>query len=262
MDSRTEDTLASNHCAVRVDSIFDLAEFGLSERMKAWIRDWQAKNPNVPLDYVLNSLGAWYRTPAHWASECNQPQALKALLELGADSSAREESGMTPLHFAVLSHSFDCCRTLIQHNPQLRHIKDDYGLTPIDMCSDEDIKELLLTCKAEAPKTKKIVRNLLCTDLSKIDLEELKQISIELKQFLAKTKLEIENKEKERAQEILLLSPNSSNFFCVICMASPKSILLQPCNHLCVCKGCTSLLANDLCPVCRSVIQQKIQVYF
>ena len=37
---------------------------------------------------------------------------------------------------------------------------------------------------------------------------------------------------------------------CVVCMSEPKSIILMPCRHVCVCFECVQLL--DKCPVCRA----------
>ena len=58
---------------------------------------------------------------------------------------------------------------------------------------------------------------------------------------------------------------------CCICQENPKSVLLLPCRHLCVCEECCGLnleLTSRLhwpvlekCPVCRSSISQKMKVF-
>ena len=48
---------------------------------------------------------------------------------------------------------------------------------------------------------------------------------------------------------------------CVICQESEKSVLLLPCRHLCLCKGCSRRSELDKCPLCRKAIEQKIDVF-
>jgi hypothetical protein len=49
---------------------------------------------------------------------------------------------------------------------------------------------------------------------------------------------------------------------CVVCMATPKTVLLMPCRHLCVCKACSDKLTPDrTCPMCRNSIVEKITVF-
>mmetsp|Transcript_35258 Transcript_35258/g.44934 ORF Transcript_35258/g.44934 Transcript_35258/m.44934 type:complete len:139 (-) Transcript_35258:321-737(-) len=48
---------------------------------------------------------------------------------------------------------------------------------------------------------------------------------------------------------------------CVICMTESKSVLFRPCLHLCICSKC-NLKVFEKCPICRSVIEEKIQGIF
>ncbi|EFO18389.1 hypothetical protein LOAG_10104 [Loa loa] len=56
-----------------------------------------------------------------------------------------------------------------------------------------------------------------------------------------------------------------SRITCCICFIHEKSILLQPCNHICVCAYCVEELLETyeepLCPLCRSVITSYVDVY-
>ncbi|KAK6113298.1 conserved hypothetical protein [Brugia malayi] len=56
-----------------------------------------------------------------------------------------------------------------------------------------------------------------------------------------------------------------SRITCCICFIHEKSILLQPCNHICVCANCVEELLETyeepLCPLCRSVITSYVDVY-
>lgn len=51
---------------------------------------------------------------------------------------------------------------------------------------------------------------------------------------------------------------------CCVCCSREKSVLLQPCNHICLCAICTyELIDSDMpqCPLCRSEIISHVEVY-
>ncbi|VDM64612.1 unnamed protein product [Angiostrongylus costaricensis] len=48
---------------------------------------------------------------------------------------------------------------------------------------------------------------------------------------------------------------------CCICIYREKSVLLRPCNHLCLCEICLQAVLNEppaRCPICRSIIDSHI----
>ena len=45
---------------------------------------------------------------------------------------------------------------------------------------------------------------------------------------------------------------------CVVCLDKQKTILLQPCNHLCLCENCEEMMTK--CPLCRERIERKVKV--
>ena len=45
---------------------------------------------------------------------------------------------------------------------------------------------------------------------------------------------------------------------CVVCLDKQKTILLQPCNHLCLCENCEEMMTK--CPLCRERIETKVKV--
>ena len=53
---------------------------------------------------------------------------------------------------------------------------------------------------------------------------------------------------------------------CVACMENEKNVLLLPCKHVCLCKGCTEQIMfgceQPLCPVCRVPIVETIANLF
>lgn len=48
---------------------------------------------------------------------------------------------------------------------------------------------------------------------------------------------------------------------CVICQTETKTVLLLPCRHLCTCKECSQRSELVNCPLCRTLIKQKIDVF-
>lgn len=56
---------------------------------------------------------------------------------------------------------------------------------------------------------------------------------------------------------------NGNSNLCVICQDQPKSIVLLPCRHLCLCRNCTYHLQSyrTICPLCRERFCETIQVY-
>eukprot|EP01116_Phalansterium_solitarium_P018352 TRINITY_DN4833_c0_g1_i4.p1 TRINITY_DN4833_c0_g1~~TRINITY_DN4833_c0_g1_i4.p1 ORF type:complete len:407 (-),score=95.53 TRINITY_DN4833_c0_g1_i4:219-1439(-) len=52
---------------------------------------------------------------------------------------------------------------------------------------------------------------------------------------------------------------------CSICMESEKTVLLEPCMHLCMCKTCEKqyfdIKANKKCPYCQKVVKKRRHVF-
>ena len=56
-------------------------------------------------------------TPLHYACCCNKPEAVKLLLERGADVEAIDrDTGHTPLHYACSNGSLECVQPLLDHH--------------------------------------------------------------------------------------------------------------------------------------------------
>ena len=63
------------------------------------------------------------------------------------------------------------------------------------------------------------------------------------------------------ASKMSKLSQQVEHRVCVICQVEPKTILLMPCRHLCVCKQCSTNEKLESCPLCRQSISEKMVVY-
>jgi hypothetical protein len=48
---------------------------------------------------------------------------------------------------------------------------------------------------------------------------------------------------------------------CIICCDNPRSIIFNPCFHLCVCSSCSPKLKTNQCPVCREEIKSKNEIF-
>uniref|UniRef100_A0A182MRZ6 RING-type domain-containing protein n=1 Tax=Anopheles culicifacies TaxID=139723 RepID=A0A182MRZ6_9DIPT len=50
---------------------------------------------------------------------------------------------------------------------------------------------------------------------------------------------------------------------CIICEENDRAVAFVPCGHLCVCKGCARSICyyNPKCPLCRSYIKERLEVY-
>ena len=48
---------------------------------------------------------------------------------------------------------------------------------------------------------------------------------------------------------------------CVICQDQAKTILLWPCQHMCLCKQCLDHKKWKKCPICRQLVKSTMEVY-
>lgn len=97
--------------------------------------------------------------------------------------------------------------------------------------------------------------NELDTENSRL-LEELNKKTQELK--------DIKTKYLNLCNDIKKTKDNESkvdNYICVICLDNMKSILIEPCNHLCCCEDCYYILKKPECPICREKILHASKIY-
>lgn len=51
-------------------------------------------------------------------------------------------------------------------------------------------------------------------------------------------------------------------FVCSICYDGAITLLLEPCNHICICELCYNSLIEKKCPICKSAISATKKVFF
>ena len=92
----------------------------------------------------------------HWAAYFNRLEAVRFLIERGADVNARNNIGMTPLHYAALCGHKDMVETLLEQKADVNAL-DCQGLTPLHLAAQyghAEIVEILLGYGADiAAKT-------------------------------------------------------------------------------------------------------------
>lgn len=65
------------------------------------------------------------------------------------------------------------------------------------------------------------------------------------------------------AQRALLASRREETdaSMCVVCLQERRSVVLLPCRHLSVCRGCAAHQSLRTCPLCRTRIADRLDVY-
>lgn len=59
---------------------------------------------------------------------------------------------------------------------------------------------------------------------------------------------------------IVILKENKIS--CAICNDNEINLLLEPCNHICICKLCYNSLYTKQCPICKTKISTTKEIYF
>jgi len=50
-------------------------------------------------------------------------------------------------------------------------------------------------------------------------------------------------------------------YMCVVCLEKPKSVVLLPCRHSCLCEECAEAQQWERCPLCREVVEDTIRTF-
>jgi hypothetical protein len=71
---------------------------------------------------------------------------------------------------------------------------------------------------------------------------------------------DLANDSKRTLKEIMAAFYFPDILLCIICLHRPKTVLLLPCHHLCLCTQCILREKLDRCPVCREKILESMNV--
>jgi ankyrin repeat protein len=91
----------------------------------------------------VNAMDYTGRTPLHLAAICGQSEAVKVLLEKGADVNAKSIFGETPLYSAVrYEGTGECIKNLLEKGADI-NVKDRHGDTPLHDAVDNKRPEVV-----------------------------------------------------------------------------------------------------------------------
>ena len=88
-----------------------------------------------------------------------------------------------------------------------------------------------------------------------LSLQELESMEVKLRRALDAV---VEAKETHLRRR---LEQQDTEKACVICLEAPKTVLLLPCSHLCVCSNCSERAELVNCPLCRNDIESMIKTF-
>ena len=90
-----------------------------------------------------------------------------------------------------------------------------------------------------------------------IDAEVERLRSLHEKELLEQALIE---EELSNWGDVLEATPqNDDSKLCSVCLDQDKSIMLEPCRHVCLCQECAPRVTN--CPICRCTPTKRVQLY-
>ncbi len=92
--------------------------------------------------YNLQSLNKAGINALHYAVDNEKVNAVRVLLENGADPNLKDKDGLTTLHYAVLVENRKIIELLLEKNADV-DAKDNEGETPMSSIS-KDLKQFIL----------------------------------------------------------------------------------------------------------------------
>ena len=89
-----------------------------------------------------SSLDRQIMTPLHRASSGGKLEAMRCLLDHGANINARAVDGRTPLHCAIMYSNVQAARFLLERGADVNACDND-GNTPSHLAEEQEVVELL-----------------------------------------------------------------------------------------------------------------------
>ncbi|OXA37164.1 mitochondrial ubiquitin ligase activator of nfkb 1 isoform X2 [Folsomia candida] len=90
----------------------------------------------------------------------------------------------------------------------------------------------------------------------------VRRMRILYKSIYPETIIQIENKH-DTVTAKNTVGETLNQQLCIVCQEAPRNIVLLNCRHFCLCQSCYDILQNrgQNCPVCRSNVEGKIEVF-
>jgi hypothetical protein len=77
-----------------------------------------------------------------------------------------------------------------------------------------------------------------------------------------RSKLKLEAQATEHHTEQAALRDKLDQSECVVCLDTPKTVCLFPCNHVCLCEACSKDGGNlTPCPICRQAVTSQSKIF-
>jgi len=164
----------------------------------------------------------------------------------------------------ALEESSEVQRNLVQYRKEIRQLEDTKKVMERERLieREEQSKQLQILqtknaqLEAEVRVERERGRRLRGEFRESTTTAELDAVVAELELSLQNVK---EFRWQRQQEEQQFLFGEQQQQMCVVCLTEPKSTLLAPCRHLCVCEKCGHEL--DCCPVCRSTITERTTVF-
>jgi hypothetical protein len=121
------------------------------------------------------------------------------------------------------------------------------------------LKEKLLSANENMVQLEQELTVLRADDEALREITEVAECD-KLEQYL---KASLSRYENHKAMLINKMVENNTeeSRLCVVCQSAEKSVVLLPCRHVCLCRGCANNEQVKDCPLCRIHIQDKIAVF-
>ena len=79
--------------------------------------------------------------PQHYASRAKSGLIMDIISVFGQDLNVKDAIGNTPLHYAVIKNRKNIVKMLMNHKVKI--LKNNNGLTPIDICGNDEILKMM-----------------------------------------------------------------------------------------------------------------------
>jgi len=192
----------------------------------------------------------------------------KIALERKAKSQIEELALKSKKEVAAVQHELEEVRATLSE--QLRSLKEHLERTIVEMELKHE-EELKSFQEQNQKLEEEVQKHALTSEEEKVEVlhsalnQNDKMVRLgEEALFRIEKKLEslLVNVRRGKEQCIRLQSnvcPEEVSFCCV-CLERPRSVLMVPCNHLCLCEFCSTDAIRQ-CPICRNDLENRLRIF-
>ena len=115
----------------------------------------------------------------------------------------------------------------------------------------DELRTRIHTLEQENGEATETLGKLTGSTVGSMNLMELQALNVQLHTTLATV----------ARRELALREEEKKEKECIFCMDKPKNIMLKPCNHVCMCEGCSKNLVTKKCPICNQAFHTMERLY-